>query len=110
MLAAEVALPEAIAEHNSGRGAAGLVILPTEETASYGLDLQRREDLTAYYQRGRTAGLRALADAQPLARPSEHARESLLMGADLFPKWIADVIVVEREEKSAVSVADLNPG
>jgi hypothetical protein len=34
----------------------------------------------------------------------------LLMGADLFPEWIADVIVVEREEKAAVSVADLNPG
>jgi hypothetical protein len=32
------------------------------------------------------------------------------MGADLFPEWIADVIVVEREEKAAVSVADLNPG
>src|SRR5437868_14701354 len=44
VLAAEVALPETIAEHNSGCGAPGLVILPAEETASGGRDLQRRED------------------------------------------------------------------
>src|SRR5262249_29511491 len=88
-IAAELPLPQAMADHCALQTSARTIVLRAEYPAQQGLDTKDSKEISADPQTTHGAGLTPGARIEPGIAPGEYSREPLLMIPDVFPYWIS---------------------
>src|SRR5437763_11887645 len=79
-VAAELALPERVADDGIGWAAAASIVVCREEATEHGMDAEHTEEIAAHPQRARISHLAARREVERAAAPRKHAGERLLLG------------------------------
>src|SRR5262249_7432569 len=104
-VAAELALPEAVAHDRAGGGAAGAIVGVVEDAAEHGLDAERGGEAAVDQETARPARLAALRQVEGAVAPDRDAGEGLLHRAQLPVDRVAEVGVPAREAALAPVLA-----
>ncbi len=109
--AAKLALPKRVADHRTWQPATGAVVFSGEQAAPERRHTQRSERLAADKEAASALGLRTLTKRDFIATaPSKNTRKSFLMGADLLPERVGEIVSGSADPKSSISAANLNLG
>src|SRR5205814_4968222 len=96
-IAAHLAMPERVADHDPGRRAPALVVRWREEAARGGLDAERIEEGAAHPQRVGVAGLAPAGEVETVRAPRGQRGEALRAGADLLPQRVGELRIAAGE-------------